>query len=147
MPIIRFLTVTGLAALEFKASIAVGLTMRLGPFPTAVAASLGASLDTLVILFLGEKIRNLVMEKHGRATRSSRREWLQKAYARFGPAGLGLLAPLLVGTALGTALGVSLGLRPRPLLFWMVTGTALWSALLTAAALGGINSWRFFFHQ
>jgi hypothetical protein len=57
------------------------------------------------------------------------------------------LAPLLVGTALGTALGVSLGLRPRPLLFWMVTGTALWSALLTAAALGGINSWRFFFHQ
>lgn len=146
MHIIRFLTIAGLSALEFKAAIPAGLALRLDPFSTFLAATLGATLDTLVILFLGEKIRRLIMEKHGRVTGSGRYGWLQKAYTRFGPAGLGLLAPLLVGTPLGTALGISLGLEPRPLFFWMVTGTALWSAILTATAVAGIGGLRFFFH-
>ncbi|HUW65854.1 MAG TPA: small multi-drug export protein [Spirochaetia bacterium] len=147
MHIIRFLTIAGLSALEFKAAIPAGLAMRLDPFSTALAATLGATLDTLVILFLGETIRRRFVEKHGRATGSTRYGWLQKVYTRFGPAGLGLLAPLLVGTPIGTALGISLGLKPRPLFFWMVTGTALWSAVLTAVAVGGISGWRLFFHR
>lgn len=146
MHIFRFLTIVGLGALEFKAAIPAGLAMRLDPFATSAAATLGATLDTVVILLLGENIRRLIIAKHGPASGSTRFGWLERAYSRFGPAGLGLVAPLLVGTPIGTALGISLGMKPRSLLGWMVTGTAFWSAVLTAAAVGGISGWRFFFH-
>jgi len=144
LPLIRFLTIVGFAVLEFKAAVPAGLAMRLDPFSTWLAATLGATVDTVLVLFLGGKIRALILAKQ--PTRTSRREWLQKSYLRYGPAGLGLLAPLLVGTALGTALGVSLGLKPRRLLFWMVAGTALWSALFLAAALSGFAGLRHFSH-
>jgi len=143
MYLVRFLTVAGLAALEFKASIPAGIALGLDPFSTFLAAAAGATLDTLVILFLGKKLRRRVLAGHGRKTSG---RWLNSAYARFGPAGLGLLAPLLVGTPLGTALGVSLGLEARALLIWMAVGATLWSAVLTATVAAGFQSLRFFFH-
>jgi|GEM_PF-1595174 len=144
MYLVRFLTTAGLAALEFKAAIPAGMALGLDPFSTFLAAALGATFDTLVILFLGEKFRRWVLARHGKGRSPGR--WLGSAYTRFGAPGLGLLAPLLVGTPLGTALGISLGLEARPLFVWMTAGTAFWSAILTTTVAAGFEGLRFFFH-
>jgi uncharacterized membrane protein YjjB (DUF3815 family) len=53
-------------------------------------------------------------------------------------AGLGLLAPMTIGSHTGALLGLALKARPRALLIWMTLGALGWSLLLSAIALLGL---------
>lgn len=133
---IKILAVLGLGALELWTAVPAGFALGLHPILTAVSAAAGAVLAVLVVLVLGERVRVWLGRRHS-STPSSHRS-LRRIWMRYGVAGLGLAAPLLVGAPLGTALGLLLGAQPSHLLRWMVLGVVGWSALLTLAAVMGL---------
>lgn len=50
---------------------------------------------------------------------------------RYGIAGFGLLAPLLIGAPIGTALGIAMGVQANRLFFWMSLGIIICTIGLT----------------
>jgi hypothetical protein len=99
----------------------------------------------LVVLVLGERMRNWFLRRHGGESKDKHHGRIYRIWARYGVVGLGLLAPLLVGAPLGTAIGIALGAPTGRLILWMGLGIVLWSAIFTfAGALGmaGIEALR-----
>jgi hypothetical protein len=132
------LVVVGLGAVELWAAIPTGFALGLHPIVTAASAASGAILAVLAVVALGERAQGWLAARHGPSDAGRRR--LRDVWRRHGAAGLGLTAPLLVGSPLGTVLGLLLGVPPRSLLIWMAVGASMWSAILTlAVALGLIG--------
>lgn len=124
----------GLGAVELWLAIPAGLALQLGPFATVITAALGAALGVFLILIFGERIRNRLMKGKFEKMRNGR---IYHIWDRYGVAGLGLLAPWIVGAPLGTALGITLGAPAWRLFFWMTIGIIICSiALAYAAELG-----------
>lgn len=139
------LAVLGLGAVELWAAIPAGLALQLHPLVVGAMTDIGAIMGMLVILIVGGRIRTWLLQRHGEKNKDREHGRITRLWARYGVAGLGLLAPLLFGTPLGTALGITLGAPRGRLLFWMSIGIILWSAGLTlAGALGlaGIRALR-----
>ncbi len=131
---IKILTVFALGIVELWAAIPAGLALQLHPVLTGGAAALGGITGAVIVSTLGERVRTWLLrgQSRGRSEGNTYRIWL-----RYGVAGLGLLAPLLIGAPLGTALGITLGAPAGRLLFWICAGILLWSAVMTlAGALG-----------
>lgn len=133
---IKILTVVGLGALELWAAVPAGVALGLHPILTAMSAAVGAVLAILVVLVLGARARAWLGRRH--PSMSSSHRSLRTIWTRYGVAGLGLAAPLLVGAPLGTVLGLLLGAQPSHLFRWMVLGVVGWSALLTLATVAGL---------
>ncbi len=57
---------------------------------------------------------------------------------RYGVAGFGLLAPLLIGAPLGTALGIALGVPGNRLFFWKSLGIIICTIGLTIVVEFGL---------
>ena len=141
--LVKLLTVFGLGAVELWVAIPAGFAMNLPPSVTAITAAMGAMLGSLIILNLGERIRNRLLK---RATgEDNRSKYMHRIYDRYGVAGLGLLAPLLIGAPLGTMLGIALGLPVNRIFFWMSIGIIVCSIGLTMVTEFGLKSiWIFF---
>lgn len=133
---IKILTVVALGAFELWAAIPAGFALGLHPILTAGGAALGAILAVVAVLVVDQRARVWLGRRHA-STPSSHRS-LEGVWARYGAAGLGLVAPLVTGAPLGTALGLVLGAQPSRLLPWMALGVIVWSALLTVAAVAGL---------
>jgi membrane protein YqaA with SNARE-associated domain len=141
--LVKLLTVFGLGAVELWVAIPSGFAMNLPPSVTAITAASGAILGSLIILNIGEKIRNRLLK---RVTGGDKRnKYMRRICDRYGVAGLGLLAPLLIGAPLGTVLGIAMGLPVTRLFFWMSIGIIVCSAGLTTVTEFGLKSiWNFF---
>jgi hypothetical protein len=63
---------------------------------------------------------------------------LGRTWARFGVIGLGLLAPMTLGSQMGAGLGVTLDNRPMKVLLWMCIGGLVWSVILTGLVSLGV---------
>lgn len=139
---IKLLIVLGLGAIELWVAIPTGFVLQLHPLVTGIMAASGAILGMLVVLAIGERIRTWLIRRHsGKEDLHNGR--IYSIWNRYGVAGLGLLAPLLIGAPLGTAIGITLGTPAYRLLFWMTLGIVLCSAGLTLASvlgLAGINA-------
>ncbi len=130
------LTVVALGAVELWAAVPAGLALGLDPLVTALAAGAGAMGGVAVVAAAGGRLRGRLVAGAGRG-RGRRHGRILRLWQRHGVAGLGLLAPLLVGAPLGTALGIAFGAPARRLFGWMAAGVVLWSgALALAGALG-----------
>lgn len=136
--LVKLLTVFGLGAVELWAAIPVGFALKLPPSVIAVTAASGAMLGSFIILNIGEKIRSRL------CTPDKRNKYMHGIYNRYGVAGLGLLAPLLIGAPLGTVLGIAIGLPATRLFFWMGLGIIVCSVGLTMATEFGLKIvWNF----
>ena len=135
----KLLMVFGLGAVELWAAIPAGLALQLHPVAAGFAAGVGAILGVLAVVLLGERMRAWLMRRF--ITRSEGRTSgrLDRVWASYGVAGLGLLAPVVTGTPLGAALGMALGAPTGKLLLWMSVGIAAWSVALTAAGTLGLS--------
>lgn len=134
-------SVFGLSILELWAGIPAGFALGLPPWLTGLAAGTGSVLGALLVILLGDRLRNWILRKRGKENSEESR--MHRIWNRYGVAGLGLLSPLLTGAPLGAALGVAFGAPPRRLLAWMSIGIAAWSVILTTLAALGVSV----FHQ
>ena len=101
----------------------------------------------ILVLVLGDRARGLLhrLRRRDAANADTAPEAipaptgrLRRVWDRYGVVGLGLLAPMTVGSHTGALLGLALKARPRALLIWMTLGALVWSALISAIALLGL---------
>lgn len=141
--LVKLLTVFGLGAVELWVAIPAGFAMNLPPSVTAITAASGAMLGSFIILNIGEKIRNRLLKRV--TGEDKRNKYIHRICDRYGIAGLGLLAPLLIGAPLGTVLGIAIGLPATRLFFWMSLGIVVCSIGLTMVTEFGLKSiWYIF---
>lgn len=105
-------------------------------------AATGATLGALVMLVLGENVRNRLLRLHYKRGKDEKRGYIDRIWTRFGVIGLGLLSPLLVGAPLGIAIGITLGAPTKRLTLWIIVGIVSWTVLLTVAGILGLVSIR-----
>ena len=134
--LLKILTVAGLGALELWAAIPAGFALGLHPIVIAVSAASGAIIAVLLVVALGERAQAWLARRHEPSEGGQRR--LRALWQRYGVAGLGLAAPLLVGAPIGTVVGLLLGAPPRSLACWMALGVGAWSLGLTLAGSLGL---------
>jgi hypothetical protein len=135
--IMKVLAVFAIGAVELWAAVPAGLALHLHPVLTAVTAALGAIAGAALILGVGEGARAWIARRRGKRD-AGEPSTIRRVWIRYGVAGVGLLAPLLIGAPLGTTLGVAFGAPGRRLLLWMSLGIVLWSGVLTLGGVLGI---------
>lgn len=135
---IYVLAVLGLGVATLWSAVPVGIVLGLDPWIVGVAAAAGAGLGTALVLALGERLRSKPPAALVK-TAARPRGLMSRAWVSHGAAGLGLLAPLVVGAPLGAAMGIFLGASPGRLAFWLMLGIVLWSVGLTWVATFGLG--------
>lgn len=135
--ILKVLAVFAIGAGELWVAIPAGLALDLHPLLTAAAAALGAIAGAALILAMGEGARAWFARRRGKRD-AGELSPIRRIWIRYGVAGVGLLAPLLVGAPLGTVLGIAFGAPAGRLLLWMSLGIVLWSGVLTLGGALGI---------
>ena len=138
MTIAAFLIVFGLGAVELWVAVPAGLALRLHPIAIAITTAAGGLVGVLIIGCTGNRVQSWLLRRRGGTPDVQPSAALAHVWARYGVAGLGLLAPLLIGAPLGTALGMTLGAPTTRLLFWMSVGVLLCSIGLTLAGTLGL---------
>lgn len=134
---LKWLAVFGLGMTGLWQGIPAGFALQLHPAVTGVTAGAGSLLATVIVLFLGDKLRERLLKRKQRDDEAPRDRLIDRVWRRFGVIGLGLLGPGLTGAPLGAALGLSLGVPGRRLLAWLALGIVLWSVGLTAFGMAG----------
>ncbi len=135
---LKLLSVIALATIELWAAIPAGLALGLNPFLVGLGATVGAIVGALIVVLVGERLRNWLVRRYSSKKEKQNHGFIRKIWQRYGLIGLGLLAPLLIGAPLGAALGLSLGAQAGRLMVWMSLGIVLWAAILTAAGILGL---------
>ena len=103
---------------------------------------LAGSLGSLFFIYLSQPIRRWVVRRYGMESLVIRRT--EQFMVRYGAAGVGLLAPMILGHAL-TAIGaVVLGAPTSKLAAWMIVGVVLWTFIYYVALLmgGSLFGWE-----
>ena len=131
-------SIFALAFFYFWPAIPAGLALGLSPLVVIATTSLSYMSGVVLVVVVGGRFRQWVMNRLGRDSVLKPDTLLGRAWARFGVIGLGLLAPMTIGSQLGAGLGVTLDNRPRMVLLWMCIGGMVWSILLTVLVSLGV---------
>lgn len=134
---LALLAVFGLGMTGLWQGVPAGFALRLHPAVTGVTAAAGSFVATLIVVFLGDKLRERLLRRKNAPDGAPRERLIDRIWHRYGVVGLGLLGPGLTGAPLGAALGLSLRVPARKLLSWLALGIALWSLILTLAGIFG----------
>ncbi len=127
--VVKFVTVTGLGIIELWAAIPAGTALKLHPLLNGLAAGLGAIIGALLVIILGDRLRNWLLKKKEKEQKN--RGWIYRIWEKYGVIGLGILSPLITGALLGAAIGISLGASPKRLILWTSVGIVIWTIVLT----------------
>ena len=135
--VVKFITVLGLGIIELWAAIPAGTALKLHPFLNGLAAGLGAIIGALLVIILGDRLRNWLLKSKNK--RQGNKSQIYRIWQKYGVIGLGLLSPLITGAPLGAAIGISLGSPQKRLIFWMSIGIVIWTIILTAISTLGFS--------
>lgn len=103
--------------------------------PAFAVIAVSGSFGSLFFIYLSQPIRRWVVRRYGMESVVIRRT--ERFLVRYGVAGVGLSAPMILGQAL-TAIGaVVLGAPVNKLAAWMIAGVWLWTAFYYVAFLVG----------
>lgn len=133
--VVKFMTVLGLGIIELWAAIPAGTALNLHPLVNGLASGFGAILGALLVILIGDRLRNWVLKIKGKRQDNNSR--IYRIWQKYGVIGLGLLSPLLTGAPLGAAIGISLGASPIRLIIWMSIGIVIWTIILTTISTMG----------
>ena len=135
-------SIFGLAFFYFWPAMPAGLALGLHPLVVVATATASYVSGVILVLVLGNRahglLRRLRRAPTGEAPEDVPPGRLRRVWDRYGVVGLGLLAPMTIGSHTGALLGLALKARPRALLIWMTLGALGWSALISAIALLGL---------
>ncbi len=138
----KIASVFGVAFLSLWAAIPTGLALGLEPVSVASITAVSYASGVLLVLLVGKPVHIWLVKRLGLKTTRNPDSPLWRAWDRFGIAGFGLLAPMLVGAQGGTVIGLALGVPPRRLIFWMTVGGILWAAIITVVVVAGVLTIR-----
>ena len=146
--LINLLTILFIGAVSQPVAFTTGLSLQIYPILTAIMATVGAIMGMVVILSFSESIRhwNWLAKKHYCENGKENNGTICSAWHRYGTAGLGLLAPILIGASFGTVIGIALGAPTRILLFWMIIGVFIWCVISAFGIDMGIADLRWLWH-
>lgn len=135
----KVISLFGLAFFYFWPAMPAGLAMGLHPALVVATATLSYVSGAALMLVAGERVRAWMIRRlrRGQTPDSDSPGRLRRLFDRFGVVGLGLLAPMTVGSQTGALLGLALSARPRMVLAWMAVGALGWALLITLVALLG----------
>jgi hypothetical protein len=91
---------------------------------------------------IGKPARDWLMTRLRIKTNRDPNNPIWRTWERFGVAGFGLLAPMLVGAQGGAIIGLALGVPPRRLTVWMTLGGVLWAVIITVIVVAGVLGTR-----
>ncbi len=136
----KVISLFGLAFFYFWPAMPAGLAMGLSPLLVVLTATLSYVSGAALMLIFGERVRNWIVRRLRRVRTPDPDSpgRLRQLWDRFGVVGLGLLAPMTVGSQTGAMLGLALKARPRVVLAWMAVGALGWAVLIMLAALLGL---------
>ena len=144
----NLLTVLLIGTVSQPLAFTTGLSLQLNPILTAIIATVGAILGVAVILSFNERIRQWkwLAKKHYCEKDKESNSPVCSTWHRYGTAGLGLLAPILIGASFGTVMGIVLGAPKRTLFFWMIIGIVIWCVISAFGINLGISGIRALWH-
>lgn len=128
-------TIFLLGFLEISLPLPIVIVMD-GPMELAfLVIGISGSVGSLFFIYLSQPIRRWVVRRWGMDSVIFTRT--ERFMVKYGAAGVGLLAPMILGHA-ATAVGaVVLGAPTRSLAVWMIAGVWLWTVFYYAVILAG----------
>ena len=135
-------SVFGLAFFYFWPAMPTGLALGLPPLVVVITATASYVSGVVLVLVLGDRARGLLRRLRRKEPSAEAGDdvppgRLRRVWDRYGVVGLGLLAPMTIGSHTGALLGLALKARPRALLIWMTLGALAWSLALCLLGLLG----------
>lgn len=131
------ITIFLLGFLEISLPLPIVIAMD-GPIePAFLVIAVSGTVGTLFFIYLSQPIRRWVVRRYGMESVVIRRT--EAFMVKYGAAGVGLLAPMILGHAL-TAVGATvLGAPTNKLAIWMIAGVWLWTVFYYVAFLLGAS--------
>ncbi len=123
--------ILGLGAVMLWGAIPLGLVLGISPWVTGVTAAMGAMLGVIAVAAVRHHSRRWLLRLRTVKGLATAHGLIYRVWDGYGAAGLGLVAPVLVGAPLGAAIGMALGIPTGRLLIWIGFGIVVWSAGLT----------------
>ncbi|MDZ4670109.1 MAG: small multi-drug export protein [Phototrophicales bacterium] len=137
-------SVFGVAFFSFWAAIPLGVGLGLNPIVVIVTVVMSYASGVMLVVFFGDKIRAWVMSRRKKSTADiaddapKPNQHLLAIWERYGIWGLGLAAPMTVGSQIGAAFGVMMRAPAYRLIIAMVLGALIWGICLTLAVVAGV---------
>ena len=129
------LTVFVLGFLEISLPLPIVIVMDGAIEPAFLVIGVSGSVGTLFFIYLSQPIRRWAVRRWGMDSVIFTRT--ERFMDRYGAAGVGLLAPMILGHALTAVGAVVLGAPTRKLALWMIAGVWLWTIFYYAVILAG----------
>ncbi len=127
---------------EGEGAAAIGIVGGLNPVVAAVAAVVGNFLAVLVVVLVSVRTREAVVTRAGGRgvaldePPNPRRQKFDRAFARYGVAGVCLLGPLLVPTHFTAAALAASGVHRVRILAWQAVAIVLWTVAVSLVVTG-----------
>jgi hypothetical protein len=132
------LIVFAVGFVEIWFAVPTGLALGLpAPVVWGLTAS-GSLLSTTIVAFGGDALRYRVTHRAGKEP-APRKGRIYAVWLRYGVPGWGLVSPLFMTPPMGTGVALLLGAPRRQLMLWMYAGVVLWTTILVAAGLIGLE--------
>ena len=128
-------TVFVLGFLEISLPLPIVIVMDGRMEPAFAVIGISGTVGTLFFIYLSQPVRRWAVRRWGMDSVVFTRT--ERFMDRYGAAGVGLLAPMILGHALTAVGAVVLGAPTRKLAFWMIAGVWLWTAFYYAVFLAG----------
>lgn len=126
--------------IEGEGAAVIGIIGGIHPVVSAIAGIVGNFIAVTLVVLIGAGARSALRRNTGDAKpRSARNEKFQRAFRRYGVAGVSLLGPLLLPTHFTAAALAGSGVPKATVLFWQGLAIVLWTTILTLVATGAIN--------
>ncbi len=103
--------------------------------PAFAVIGISGTAGTLFFIYFSQPVRRWAVRRWGMDSVVFTRT--ERFMDRYGAAGVGLLAPMILGHALTAVGAVVLGAPTRKLALWMIAGVWLWTVFYYAVILAG----------
>ena len=110
-----FIVVFALGVLALPAAFPVGISLGMSPALVGLITAAAGFASFFAVVLVGGSLRCWLVSRYHLQRSDGSPSRVARLWQRYEAAGVGLLAPLLVGVPIATAIGVSLGIPTRRL--------------------------------
>jgi hypothetical protein len=126
--------------IEGEGAAVIGIIGGIHPVVAAIAGAIGNFIAVTLVVLIGAGARSALRRSSGEVKpRSARNEKFQRAFRRYGVAGVSLLGPLLLPTHFTAAALAGSGIPKATVLLWQGVAIVLWTTVLTLIVTGVIT--------